>query len=288
MSSAELIDYVGTLIPDLSQEAQFKASCMLMHMITLMRSFDKVELLKVRCGAGKMFTAQIIRRSSLVTDLARALNIKTAMPYQPKAMPTSVEHRAHEIGLDIAEVQSRHKKLDGAVNEICRLSVFVQIAQTVMQAVHEDTLRAVDQSYQGHCHPAYIPKSWKFGKDDASLLGLKAFQLPGAHTPRAAAPRSIQTIASAASSGRSSFQTSKRIPAPTSSSSMYPCARRAAHPYARPSAAARQPALPAPHTGSSRPPRRHSQRPTYPTYISTQHALWHPTNVLVPSHVAAY
>lgn len=36
MSSAEFIDYVGTLIPELSQETQFKASCMLMHMITLM------------------------------------------------------------------------------------------------------------------------------------------------------------------------------------------------------------------------------------------------------------
>lgn len=56
-----------------------------------------------------MFAAQIMRRSSLVTELARALNLKTTMPYQPKSMPPSVERRAYEIGLDIIEVQSRHK-----------------------------------------------------------------------------------------------------------------------------------------------------------------------------------
>lgn len=36
MSSAEFIDYVGSLLPNLGQETQLKASYMLMHMITLM------------------------------------------------------------------------------------------------------------------------------------------------------------------------------------------------------------------------------------------------------------
>ena len=180
------------------------------------------------------------------------------------------------------------QKLDGAVNEICRLALFFQVSQTVMQAVHEDTLRAVDQSYQGHCHPAYVPKSWAFGKDDPSLLGLKAFQLPGAHSPRGVAPRSTPSVYSAAPSGRSSSQTSKRIPVPAGSNSMHLNARRSAHPYARPLAAIRQPAPSAPYTGPSRPPRRPSQRPTHPTYVFTQREPWHPTNVQVPSHIAAY
>ena len=254
-----------------------------------------------------MFTAQIMRRSLLATDLARALNIKTTMPYQPKSMPSSVKRQAYEVGLDITEVQSRHKvsittvyivltetnvtalqKLDGVVNEICRLALFVQVSQTVMKAIHEDTLRAVDQTYQGHCHPAYVPKSWAFGKDDPSLLGLKAFQLPGAHAPRAAVLRSTPTIYSAASSSRSSSQIYNRTPVPARSSSMHPSARRAAHPYARPSATSRHPAPSVPSVGPSRPSRRSLQRPTHLIYIPTQCGAWQPANTQVYSHIAAY
>jgi hypothetical protein len=54
-----------------------------------------------------------------------------------------------------------------------------------MQTVHEETLRALDRVYCGHCHPNYKPKSWMGSKSDESLRGFKASELPGARTPQA-------------------------------------------------------------------------------------------------------
>jgi hypothetical protein len=65
------------------------------------------------------------------------------------------------------------------------LTTFVRAAWKVMETVHEETLRALDRVYCGHCHPRYKPKSWMGGKSEEWLRGLKASELPGARTPQA-------------------------------------------------------------------------------------------------------
>lgn len=56
-----------------------------------------------------------------------------------------------------------------------------------MQNVHQDTLRALDRGYFGHCHPTYARKKWLLveGKGDRSLMGLRALDLPSAKASQA-------------------------------------------------------------------------------------------------------
>lgn len=57
-----------------------------------------------------------MRHTSLVSDLAHSLGIKTEMPYKPESISPYVQRRAYEIGIDIAEVQSRHNVSTSAAN----------------------------------------------------------------------------------------------------------------------------------------------------------------------------
>ncbi|KAF8609995.1 hypothetical protein BDV93DRAFT_549853 [Ceratobasidium sp. AG-I] len=271
MTCGDFIDYVSSLLPNSDMDTQSKASRMLMHMITLMRAFDKLELSKVRSSTGKPFTEQIMHRESLVLKLAGALKLKFESLNKPKSIPEYFQRWASELGVDTAEVQSRHKKLASAVNEICVQALFVRIAQVVMRAMHEDTLRDMDKCYRGHCHPSYVPKTWPFGKEDRSLLGLKTSQLPGARAPHAVAPHSISSLYSA----KNLAELTRRGPAAVSDGRPV---RRAAHPYARPIPKTRESVSSASCAGVSRSSRRSAQRSVHPTHIPTH----------IPPHTLAY
>ncbi|KAG8701685.1 hypothetical protein FRC08_003959 [Ceratobasidium sp. 394] len=187
MNCTEFTEMIASRIPRSKEDTQSKAACMLLHIITLMFSFGRVELEKVRYGCGKSFVADVVRRRTLVWKLGRAFNVVVNQPYQPQVIPQSLESQAKEHNIDIEAIKLRHKTIEAAIDELCTIITFMEVARSIFLSLQHIDLQCLERGYHGHCHPSYTkPKRSPLAilsKPDyqsASWLGLPASELPGA------------------------------------------------------------------------------------------------------------
>ncbi|KAG8684224.1 hypothetical protein FRC11_012437 [Ceratobasidium sp. 423] len=77
-------------------------------------------------------------------------------------------------------------RIQDARAELWDLVIFAKVALAVMAALHEDTLKSLDECYRGHRPIGYKPKSkWLGLVVDDSIPAVRARDLPRAGTPRA-------------------------------------------------------------------------------------------------------
>ncbi|KAG8782176.1 hypothetical protein FRC12_021094 [Ceratobasidium sp. 428] len=198
-------------------ETQCKALTLMKKMITLMRTYDHVELERFYGRNRKPFTAEIMRNSKIVLKMARRLQVEID---EADCMSVYLKERAKELGVDAEAVMARHKKIGNAIDEVVALCAFVEVARKYMDAIWECSLDWIDQE-RIHFHP---DRTFAWG-GRYRFDNVAAKELPGAHAPRPPkfAPvrptfRSLIPAENAKVTPKSSFGTMRRL----------------LHPYSRP------------------------------------------------------
>ncbi|CAE6413889.1 unnamed protein product [Rhizoctonia solani] len=191
--STEFFDFIQVIKPSLGDNQRAKIGLILMHYITLTRvSGGRVRIDQVLTTSGKPFARQILRNMSLVRDLAFALRVDMSYPYDDSPVPERLRHLCQQYHIDVEACIGHNKKLADARAEMSNLIIFVRVAQAVMAALHEDTLRALDESYAGHRPSDYKPKSKWFGIGaEHPNHPIRACDLPGAKPPRPVGSKSV-------------------------------------------------------------------------------------------------
>ncbi|KAH7341699.1 hypothetical protein B0J17DRAFT_704270 [Rhizoctonia solani] len=180
--STELFDYIQAIKPSLGDEKRAKIGLMVMHYITLARVCDgHVKLDSVLTTSGRSFAHKVMRHASLVRTLAFALKVDMTCMYDDSAVPEGLKR----LYACISRNKSK-QKLEDARSEMWDLVIFARVSQAVMAALHEDTLRRLDETYCGHRPAGYKPKPKWFGLGgDESTPPVRARDLPRAKSPRA-------------------------------------------------------------------------------------------------------
>ncbi|EUC54532.1 hypothetical protein RSOL_055890 [Rhizoctonia solani AG-3 Rhs1AP] len=157
--SAELFDYIHAVKPSLSDEKRAKIGMLLTHYITLARASDgRVSMHNILTASGESFVRKVLRNMPLVRTLAFALKVDMTCRHDDGAIPKGLRRLCEQYNIDVEACASRHKKLESARSEMWDLVVFVRVALVVMAALHEDTLRELDESYHGHRPAGYKPE----------------------------------------------------------------------------------------------------------------------------------
>ncbi|KDN48738.1 hypothetical protein RSAG8_02725, partial [Rhizoctonia solani AG-8 WAC10335] len=185
--SAALFDFIQTIKPSLGDEERAKIGLLIIHYITLVRvSNGGVKLDNVLTKSGKPFARKVLSNMSLVLDLAFALKVDTSCPYDDSPVPAGLRRLCVKYHIDAEACIRRNKKVENARGEMRGLVIFVRVALAIMAALHEDTLRHLDESYRGHRSAGYKPKPKWFGlTTDDSVPPVLARDLPRAKSPRA-------------------------------------------------------------------------------------------------------
>ncbi|KDN48646.1 hypothetical protein RSAG8_02633, partial [Rhizoctonia solani AG-8 WAC10335] len=185
--SAALFDFIQTIKPSLGDEKRAKIGLLIIHYITLARVSDGgVKMDNVLTKSGKPFARKVLSNMSLVLDLAFALKVDTSYEYDDSPVPAGLRRMCVKYHIDAEACIRRNKKVENARGEMRGLVIFVRVALAIMVALHEDTLRHLDESYRGHRPAVYKPKSKWFGlTTDDSVPPVLARDLPRAKSPRA-------------------------------------------------------------------------------------------------------
>ncbi|KEP50686.1 hypothetical protein V565_075540 [Rhizoctonia solani 123E] len=187
--SVALFDYIQAVKPSFGDEKRAKIGLLLIHYITLVRvSGGGVKMDNVLTASGKSFVLKVLGNMSLVLDLAFALKVDTSCTYDDSPVPEDLRRLCAKYNIDVEACIRRNKNPENARSEMRDLVIFVRLAMTVMAALHEDTLRYLDDSYRGHRPAGYKPKSKWFGLGtDNTVPAVLARDLPRARSPRAVA-----------------------------------------------------------------------------------------------------
>ncbi|KAG8791732.1 hypothetical protein FRC12_008264 [Ceratobasidium sp. 428] len=161
---------------DNSFKNQWKALTLMQKMVTLMRTYDHVELEHFYGKNCKPFTAEIMRNSRIVLKMARRLHVEVD---KADSMSVYLKERAKDLGVDAEAVMARHKRISSAINEVVVLCAFVEVARKYMGAIWESSLRSLDQE-RPHNHPSRA-FHWA-GSRQFDFLAAR--ELPGARAPR--------------------------------------------------------------------------------------------------------
>ncbi|KAJ1307608.1 hypothetical protein OPQ81_001703 [Rhizoctonia solani] len=193
--STELFDYIQAIKPSLGDEKRSRIGLLLIHYITLARvSGGRVRIDHVLTTSGHSFTRKVLRNIAMVRDLAFALRVDTSCVFDDSPVPEGLRRLCNKYHIDVEACISRNKELKSARNEMWDLVIFVRVAQAVMGAMHEETLRRLDESYVGHRPAGYKPKSKWFGLGSSeSFPAVRARDLPRAKAPRAVNTRTDST-----------------------------------------------------------------------------------------------
>ncbi|KDN44167.1 hypothetical protein RSAG8_05640, partial [Rhizoctonia solani AG-8 WAC10335] len=184
--SAELFEYINAVKPSLSDEKRAKLGLLLMHYITLARvSGGRVRMENILTASGKSFTHKVLGSMPLVRALAFGLKVDMTCKHDDSPIPEGLRRLCERCYIDIEACKSRHKKLENARSEMWDLVIFVRVALAVMAALHEDTLRNLDESYYGHRPVGYKPKSKWLGLGvEHATAPVRARDLARAKAPR--------------------------------------------------------------------------------------------------------
>ncbi|KEP46783.1 hypothetical protein V565_181780 [Rhizoctonia solani 123E] len=196
--SAELFDYIHAVKPSLSDEKRAKVSMLLTHYITLARASDRhVNMHDILTASGESFVRKVLRNMPLVRTLAFALKVDMTCKHDDGAIPKGLRRLCEQYNIDVEACASRHKKPESARSELWDLVVFVRVALAVMAALHEVTLRELDESYHGHRPAGYKPERKWLG------LGVEHVTAPvrARDILRAKASRAAFTVVSKSMSG---------------------------------------------------------------------------------------
>ncbi|CAE6483060.1 unnamed protein product [Rhizoctonia solani] len=156
--STELFDYIQLVKPSLSDEKRAKIGMLVMHYITLARVSGGVQLDNVLTASGDSFVRKVIRNRSIVQDIGFALKVDMTYAYDDSPIPEGLQRLCAIYHINVEACIPRNKSLKDARHELWDRVIFVGVAQVVMAAHHEDTLRALDEVYHGHRPPGYQPK----------------------------------------------------------------------------------------------------------------------------------
>ncbi|KAF8695629.1 hypothetical protein RHS03_07981, partial [Rhizoctonia solani] len=159
--SSELFDYIEAVKPSLGDAKRAKVGLILIHYITLARvSHGRVRIDTVLTTSGESFVQKVLRNMSVVRGLGFALKVDMTAPYDDSPIPKGLQRLCVKYGIDSDECLRRNKqKAERARNEMWDLIIFVRVAQAIMGALHEDTLRGLDESYVGHRPAGYRPRT---------------------------------------------------------------------------------------------------------------------------------
>ncbi|KEP48445.1 hypothetical protein V565_124420 [Rhizoctonia solani 123E] len=196
--SAELFDYIHAIKPSLSDEKGAKVGMLLTHYITLVRVSDgRAKINSILTASGESFIRKVLRNMPLVRTLAFALQVDMTCRHDDGAIPKGLRRLCEQYNIDVEACASRHKKPESARSEMWDLVVFVRVALAVMAALHEDTLRELDESYHGHRLAGYKPERKWLG------LGVEHATAPvrARDILRAKAPRAAFVVVSSSMSG---------------------------------------------------------------------------------------
>ncbi|GAB1527072.1 hypothetical protein RhiTH_010247 [Rhizoctonia solani] len=160
--SSELFDYIEAVKPSLGDAKRAKVGLILIHYITLARvSHGRVRIDTVLTTSGESFVQKVLRNMAVIRGLGFALKVDMTAPYDDSPIPEGLRRLCVKYGIDSDECLRRNKaslKAERVRNEMWDLIIFVRVAQAIMGALHEDTLRGLDESYVGHRPAGYRPR----------------------------------------------------------------------------------------------------------------------------------
>ncbi|CAE6379746.1 unnamed protein product [Rhizoctonia solani] len=237
--SFALFDYIESIKPSFGDDKRAKVGLMIMHYITLARvSGGNVRMEQALTSSGNPFVRKVLRNMTIVRDLAFALRVDMSLPYDETcAIPEGLRQLCRQYYIDVQLCIDRHQKAADVREELGSLIVFVRVARAVMGALHEDTLRALDETYVGHRPAGYKPKTkWLGFGTEHTTPSVRACDLPGARVPHPANPKSSPPSSGPVSMARKDSDSSSSSPSfePKPAPRKRPAAHRHPLPYGHP------------------------------------------------------
>ncbi|KAF8749235.1 hypothetical protein RHS01_10184 [Rhizoctonia solani] len=163
--SSELFDYIEAVKPSLGDAKRAKVGLILIHYITLARvSHGRVRIDTVLTTSGESFVQKVLRNMAVIRGLGFALKVDMTARTTTAQYPRGLRRLCVKYGIDSDECLRRNKAIEGGGRPERDVGPHhLRPGRSGYHgALHEDTLRGLDESYVGH-RPAdtgLVPSGW--------------------------------------------------------------------------------------------------------------------------------